>query len=111
MRGRTREGTGGKCTAEQLGPQVGGSHRIAKCNAKGYERLTVRNYISRQNTIVQEKCTMGFWARAGSEAAGGRSAAGSVNRTEHRSSGSLRPSSVHYEPFRAWDRSRTLAKY
>ena len=43
MRGRTREGNGGKCAAKPLGPQVsqarggraGGSHRIAKCNEKG----------------------------------------------------------------------------
>ena len=48
------------------------------------------------------KCTMGSMARAGSEArpataAGRWSAAGSVNRSKHCSSGSLLPSaSVHY---------------
>ena len=53
---------------------------------------------------LYKKCTTGSSARAGSEARPGREraagrwrAAGSVNRTEHRSSGSLRPSaSVHY---------------
>ena len=51
-------GTGGKCAAEPLGPQVSlaksrradGSRRIAKCNAKGKECATTRSYISRRNT-------------------------------------------------------------
>ena len=53
--------------------------------------MTARNYIARQDTIVQKSVQ---WARAGSAARPGRLAA--LNRTERCSSGSLRPSaSVH----------------
>ena len=80
-----------------------GSHRIAKCNAKGYGRVAARNIISRQNTIIQESVVVwdhyyGFLGpgRLGGAAAERATAACSVNRTKHSSSGSLRPSaSVH----------------
>ena len=50
MRGRTRQGAGGNVLRSRFwarGGHAGGSRRIAKCNAKGEERLMPRNFISR----------------------------------------------------------------
>ena len=52
-------------------------------------RVTARNYISRQNTIVKESVQWALWSgparRRGRGVSDGGPAAGSVNRTEHRS--------------------------
>ena len=68
MRECIRKGTGGKSAAEPL----------ASRRSPGSQNVTARIYISRKNTIVQ-KCVQ--WVLCPS-----------VNRTEHRSSGSLWPS-------------------
>ena len=90
-----------KCAEESLGTQVslikgggvGGSHRNAKCNARGEKRVTARNYISRQDILGPGRLRGAVVETA--TAAGRRSAAGSVN--PGRSVGSLQPSvSVHY---------------
>ena len=73
-------------------------------NAKGLGKGGCSELYSETKHNCTGKRTMGSLAGAGSEAAGQcatavgrRSAAVSVNRTEHRSSGSLRPpDSVHY---------------
>ena len=58
-------GAPGRALAEMCkGGSACGSHRTAKCNAKGWERVTARNNISN----CTGKCTMGSLARAGSEA-------------------------------------------
>ena len=43
------------------GGRAGGSHRIAKCNTEGQERVTARNNISRQNTLVQKSSQRAPW--------------------------------------------------
>ena len=90
------------CGAAWPAWSAGGPHRITKCNANGWERVTARNYISKQSTMVQNSVQWARWPGPaqrrgrGVTAADRRSTAGSVIRIEHRSSGSLRPSaSVH----------------
>ena len=50
--------------------RAGGSHRIAKCNAKGWERVTARNHISRQSIIVQKSVQWAPWPGPAQSAAG-----------------------------------------
>ena len=66
MRGRTREGTGGKCAAEPLGQQVSGQGwacaRITQDRKMQREGLRKGDgIISRQNTIVQESVQWAPW--------------------------------------------------
>ena len=83
MRRRTREGTGGKCVAEPPGSWPAGvlGQRLAcrvradhtgsqYATRRAEEKLTAQNYISRQNTIVQESVQWVPWPGWLGDAAG-----------------------------------------